>query len=142
MDPINELADAVVAAHNGGGFSQTFNAERRYLPEFTQKELATLRVIVVCREEDEERATRKQDFFDYSINVGVWKKIDMTTQVESDALMGLTREIRDFLRQNTLPNAPGATWLRCKRSFPYDRQSLEMKHVFAGVITVTYRTLR
>ena len=68
------LADAIVAELNAHAFSQSFTAERGYLPTFDLPDMGTLRVTVVPKEDEGGLDTRSSSAHEYAIDIGIQKE--------------------------------------------------------------------
>lgn len=143
-----EIADAVVAELNEAGPGQfdawpdDVAAVRAYLPKFELTEMATLHVTVVPGSWDTEMLDRSSDQNDYAVQIGVQKKIsDDSADGDVDDLMGLVREIADFLKRRRLPLAPDAVWIRTRNDPILVGEHLEELRQFTSVLTLTYREL-
>lgn len=139
MSVVTDIADAVVTSLNGGSFSQTFTASRKWTPKFSLPDLATLRVSVKPNTETVSKADREKDFFDIAIDVGVQRKVDSDSEIDDmDDLVG---EIIDHLRNQRLSNLNAAFLSITRDPVLYDAH-LEEHHAFTSIITVTYRVRR
>jgi len=95
------IADAVTAELNGNSFSQSFTAQRLYLPVFDLQGMSTLKVTVVPKGITSQSLDRSRDSFDYQIDVAIQKKV--ANEIATiDALMLLAEEIGDYFRTNPL----------------------------------------
>jgi hypothetical protein len=91
---IIELADSVTAALNAATFSQSFTAERLYLPRFEAEELEQLRVSVVPAGAEAINLARAQQQIEYTIVIVIAKRIT-AEPTAMDALIQLAEEIAD-----------------------------------------------
>jgi hypothetical protein len=139
---IIQIADALVAELNAGTFSQTFTAERAYVPRFNLEEMAELRVTVVPKGVEITGGTRAKSVHDYRIDIGVQKKLDSDDLAGVDALMAFVEEIADYLRFRRLEGAPEAHWLGIENGPIYVTGHLHEMRLFTSVLTVTYRVMR
>lgn len=140
MPDVITIADALVLKLNGGTFSQSFTATRTVLPIFELKELGEIKVTVVPRSVESSIITRVSDQDDYSIDIGIQKKLTADFESEIVALIGLVTEIKDFLRLGHLQiGSTFAKWLSTKIDPVYSREHIAGDNVFTSVITVTYR---
>jgi len=142
MSILVDIADALVADLNGHEFTQAFTAVRRYLPHYTLEELATLRVTVVPVSISESLADRSRVRGEYTMEVGVEKKIAQEADV--DSLLALLEEITDHVRMGRLALAGGETafWIRTEVEPAFAPEHLEELRAFTGVIAATYRVVR
>lgn len=136
-----DIAEAIVAQLNGGTFSQPFTAVRKYAPVFDLAEMDTLHVTVVPHADTETRFDRDTFQEDYSIDIGVQKRVDMT-EAALDAMVLLTQEIKDFLRTTPLAGCPAARFLRIEHDPLFSRKHLTELRQFTSVPVVTYRVWR
>jgi hypothetical protein len=142
-----KVADAVVQSLNAASFSQSFTAERYYLPEFDLTEMDTLHVSVVPAELDEEIADRSRDRAEYKIHVAVQKRVakqDGTGLDNSaiDALMRLVEEIDDLFRHKPLTGCEEAHWIKTENKPIYDPRHLKEHNQFTSLLAFTYRMVR
>lgn len=142
MAVITDIADAVVASLNSGSFSQPFIAQRRYQPSFELPEMQTLQVSVVPKSVSITKATRESGYFDFAIDIGVQKKVNLEALAEIDALMTLMDEIADHLRLTRLDGVPQAAWLTIGHEPIFAPEHLDQLRQFTSVLTVTYRVAR
>lgn len=138
MSLLVEIADAVVASLAGGNFSQPFEAKRLHQPAFELTELDQLRVSVVPRSVTVTNISRSGSAFDCAVDVGVQKKVDAGDLPQVDALLDLTEEIVEHLRQKRLPEMPEAAFVSIKWEPVIASEHLDQLRVFTSVITVTY----
>ena len=139
MADIITVADAVTTELNTGSFSVPVTAVRNLLPEFDLAELADLKVTVVPKSAEMTPFSREYTQYDYSIDIGLQKKLSENVETELPTLLALADEIVTFLRKRILASLPHATWLRCSNDPVYSREHLAQSRVFTSVITVTYR---
>jgi hypothetical protein len=140
MAVIVEIADAVVAELNDTEFSQTFEAERSYLPRFDLAEMKELHVTVVPNGVTILPGNRAHNQHDYQVDVAVQKKV--ATDEELDALMGVVGEIADHFRLKRLASFPSAVWAKTENEPIYAPDHLEQLHQFTSVLTMTFRVMR
>lgn len=147
MAVVIEIADAVVAALNGATLSQSFTAERLYLPEFDLPTMDTLHVSVVPAELDEELADRTRDRAEYKIHVAVQKRVSkpdvsgLNTQA-IDGLMQLVEEIGDLFRHKRLAGFEEAHWVKTENRPIYDPKHLKEHSQFTSLLVLTFRVTR
>ena len=140
MAVIVDIAEAVKDELNAGSFSQPFTSERAYQPTFKLEEMQTLHVTVVPKGVTTAAATRSEDQYEYSIDIGIQKKFQ--EQSELDGLMALVEEIADFLKRRTLSSCPEAVWVSNENTPIFAREHLDELRQFTSVLTVSYRVLR
>jgi len=142
MATIINIADAVVAELNGGSFSQSFSAERHYVPLFELKDMKQLRVTVVPKGLSVGAHSRSQNLVDYQVDVAVQKKFATGDAAELDPLMTLVEEIADFFRLRRLTAYPGAAWVKTENAPVYAQEHYDELRQFTSVITFTFRVGR
>jgi len=146
MSAIIPITDAVVAALNGGTFSQPFTAIRLYVPNFDLKDMKDLHVSVVPRGVELSTASRSLLQHDVQIDVAVQKKLPADTadtagdQAAIDELMGLVQEIADFLRE--IGSFGDALWVKTENKPVYSSEHLSQLRQFTSLLTLTLRMLR
>ena len=142
MDPspvICQIADAVVAELNTGGFNQAFTAQRAYAPVFDLGEMKDLHVTVVTRAASVERLDRTLRQFDYSIDVAVQKKLSTGGNAEIDTLMFLAEQIADRFQGKRLSQFNAASCLRVENDPIYSPDHLRDLRQFTSVLTLVFR---
>jgi hypothetical protein len=135
------IADAVTAELNGNTFTQTFTAQRLYLPVFDLQSMAELKVTVVPKGITSSSLDRSRDNFDYQIDVAVQKKVNSQIEV-IDSLMRLVEEIGDYFRSNPLSSYPGARCTNVENTPVYAQDHLQELRQFTSVLTLTFRLWR
>ena len=135
------IADAVTAELNGNTFTQTFTAQRLYLPVFDLQSMSELKVTVVPKGITSSSLDRSRDNFDYQIDIAVQKKV--ANQIEAiDLLMRLVEEIGDYFRSNPLASYPGARCTNVENTPVYAQEHLQELRQFTSVLTLTFRLWR
>jgi len=137
-----EIADAVAAELNDASFDPPFTAVRAYVPTYDLTELADVKVTVVPRSLTLAGGTRSKDAFEAVINVGVQQKVDTSDAPTLDALMGLTQEILDYLRNKRLDDLPEVLSISAEIAVAVSPEMLVEKRVFCSVLSFTYRVYR
>ena len=137
---IIELADAIVAELNAHAFSQSFTAERGYLPTFDLPDMGTLRVTVVPKEDEGGLDTRSSSAHEYAIDIGIQKKPEKIDNDNLDPLMLLAQEIADFFMFGKRPGK--ATAISPKVRVLYLQEHLQKLRQFTSVVTLTFRGWR
>jgi hypothetical protein len=135
------IADAVVTELNNHSFAQAFTAVRRYRPQFTLKELKTLRVAVAPRSRTTTAPERGSYIErDHEIDIGVMAKLD-APETDADAYMDLVQEIETYMRLTALSQETDAVWQESVMRVPYDPDRFDEERAFLCVLTLTYRTV-
>jgi len=145
-----DIADAIVnelnTASAGGSFSQTFEAQRHYLPVFDLAEMKDLHVTVVPKGVAIQSIGRDRNQHDVQIDVAVQKKHatqpDQSPNDELDPLMTLVEEIADFFRLRRLQDVANAVWVRTEHAPVYAPEHMEQMRQFTSVITFTFRVIK
>lgn len=136
-----EIADAVVAELNAAAFSQPFTAQRVYVPNFSAQELTTLKVVIVPRGEEGSIANRSATQHEYTVDIGILKKVAQPTPDQIDPLMLLAQEIGDYFRFRTLSGRT-ERWLKTEVRTPYSPEHVEQQRQFLAVLSLTFTGLR
>ncbi len=144
------LADAVVAALNVTGLSQSFTAVRSYVPVHKAEDMETLEVTVVARELSLASQSRGSDDFTYAVDVGVQKRVGTGNLsaaeilAATDPLVLLCEEILDRFRGQNLTGAAGEDFKYAGAACPlvYSPEHMDQHRVFTSVLTLTYRQAR
>lgn len=141
MSIVVGLSDAVVSDLNAASFSQSFTAERHYLPLYDLKALKTLRVTVVPSGNAIEARARRTAQHDVAIDIAIQQKVAGTDNAAIDPLMTLTEEIADHFRFKRLAS-PDAMWVKTENEPVYAQEHLDQYRVFTSLLTLTFRQLR
>lgn len=148
------IADAVAAALNAASLSLSFVAVRSYVPVFHKEdregpdELAALTVCVVARELSMVTLSRRDDDFDYVVDVGVFKRIgsgDMTNdQVNAacDPLMRFVEELADLIRSEAVRASLPARFMGLANVPIYDPVKLDDERLFASLLSLSFKEAR
>ena len=145
MSVLTDIASAVAAELNAappGTFEPTFTAQRAYLPVFDLKDMADLHVTVVPKGVVIQSASRAVSQYDYSVDIGVQKKLAVTAPSEIDPLMALVERIADFFRQRRLSACPSAAWVKTEHTHLYAQEHMNELRQFTSVLTLTFRVMR
>lgn len=143
MSKITDIADAVVTALNSGTFSQTFTAQRLYLPVYDLPDMETLRVAVVPRGLTREIFGRDSTKVDYIIDVAIQQKPASLDNATLDALTGFVQEVADSFDRATVNFEGGrATCIQIDNQPIYAPDHLETFHQFTSVLSLTFRRLQ
>lgn len=136
-----DIADAVTAALNAATLSQSFVAERAYVPVFELPDLVDLRVTVVPVELTFAALTRASDDFDYVVDVGITRRCE-PTPAAADPLMILVQEILDLFRGKRLAGYTDAKCVAGGNRPIYDATMMDTERVFMSVVNLTFRMAR
>lgn len=93
---IATIADYVVQELNSLSWSQSFTAERRYIAEYTDKQLETLKVIVIAGLDTPALLSRGILNHTHVVYVTIQKRVDPTVTADIDALAYLGEEITKY----------------------------------------------
>ena len=138
MSIATQVAQAVVHELAGHEFSQPFEPKMLVLPDFTTAELEILRVTVVPRTLEVNRATRSSSQYTVGIDIGIQKRISGTPE-ETVATMGaLVDEIAAFLKSRDLSQLPAAQWHSLVNEPLYVPEHLTQKRAFTSVLSLKY----
>jgi len=137
------IADAIAASMNAQTFMPPVTAVRSHLPVFDLGQVGdALQVSVVARSVAVTGASRSTNFFDFSTDIGVQKRVDPNDPSQIDALLDLVEQIGDHLRLQRLDTFPDAQWLASEHDPVLAAEHLERLSVFTSVLTVTHRVTR
>jgi hypothetical protein len=141
-----QIADAVVNELNAHAFSQPFTAVRAYLPEYKLEDMGELHVTVVPAEFLAEPSDRSRDREEHKLHVAIQQRFKPEDGVvplaNLDGLIGLSEEIRDFLRNQPLTDRPGARRIKTENKPIYDPKHLAEFNQFTGLLAFTYQMVR
>lgn len=138
---IVQLAEAVVADLNAATFSQSFTAQRSYLPRWKLEELATIRVTVVPKDDVGERASRAQWQEDYQLDVAIQQRLGANETAQMDALVLLGQELADYFKSRN-PAGDLATLVAVAFAPLFDPDHLEKHKTLTTVLNLTFRGWR
>lgn len=137
---IVNLAEAVVVELNGASFSQPFTASRHYVPKIDLKDAATLSVLVAPSGFSTAIASRANDDEEFTIDIGVLKRLTAEGNDELDPLMLLVEEIKDHFRRKSIAN-PAAVCTEITNDPIFDIESLDQKRQFASVLNLKFTAI-
>lgn len=137
-----QIADALVAGLLAATFSLQVEPKRVYNPSFDRAKAGELKVSVVPVGEAHELADRNSTMHEYAIKIDVRKAIDPQQPEETDLLLKLTEEIKDYLRKLSLATTPAANWKRTENEPLYDEDELAENHQFQTEIIATFTSKR
>jgi hypothetical protein len=146
---IVEIADAVVDTLNDATLSQSFTAVRAYVPVYARQdtegadELADLLVTVVPRSTTLAMLSRRDDDFDYVVDIGIQQRVEVTNAVV-DARMLLAEEVLDLFRGKrlVLVYSDDPLCVAAANDPIYAPDHLDQHRVFTSVVSLTYRLAR
>jgi hypothetical protein len=136
-----DLADAVLAAIQGNGWSMPLSASRKFVPNYDLRDLDGLVVTVVPRSVGTTNAARSLLGNEIAIDVAIQRKVSSAAPEQIDPLMDIVQEVFDFLTRLKL-TGQSAAWLRIANQPIYAPEHLSEKRLFTSVITVTYIVYR
>jgi hypothetical protein len=138
---IIDIADAVTTVLNAATLSQSFTAERSYLPLPDLVDLDTLQVFVVPESLTSNLLDRTpKSINDYVINIGIQKRLE-PSNAACDPYMQLMEEIGDLFLGKTVTYRT-ATTARCitAENRPiFVQKMLDERHTFGSVVALTFR---
>lgn len=133
-----ETADAIVADLNGATWSETFTAERRYLPFLTVEDMGgDVHVSVILKGKDYSILSRSTSERDIKISVAVQYKYTDETNTELDPMMELAESIADFFEKRKLSN--GARCIKVDHDPITLPQHMMENRIFTSIIDLTIR---
>jgi hypothetical protein len=133
--------------------SQSFTAIRAYVPTFGKQdsdadEFAELRVTVVAAELTMATLSRRDDDFDYVVDVAIQKRIDREAiedadfNAEVDPLMLLAEEVMDLFRGKRLTGYETALCVAAANRPIFAPEHLDEQRLFTSLIRLTFRVAR
>lgn len=137
------LADALVAMLNAPApfvFSQSFNAERRWLPYFDLPDLKTIRVSVVPREDKGKKLTRNSWQHDTPIDIAIQQKLPDYDVAAMDAGVLLAEEINTFF-ETYRPATPEKLVQTTVQALVVN-ELLKKNNIFSSVVTLDFMAER
>lgn len=134
-----DITDAVVAALNGGTWSQSFTAVRVAVPGFTLPELAELKVAVASRSSEPKPLTRSSFVTVVDVEIAVLKKLDGIAASDIAPYVRLVDEIVRHFRGVRLAGYPNALPIVTRPDPLYDEAALETKRSFISVATIQFK---
>lgn len=137
-----QIADAVVAELNAASLSQTFTAERAYVPVHELTAAAGLKVTVVPEGYSVSPVDLARHAFDCHVEVTVQQRADPPTNGAVDPLLLLAQEVIDLFLGRRLESFPAARCIGVTRQPAYDRNDLETLRTFAAVVPLVFRVTR
>ena len=138
MSLSTQIAHAVVFELAHHEFSQQFDPKMLVLPSFESAELEVLRVSVVPRTLEIERATRASSKYTVGIDVGVQKRIKGTPEETVSEMGTLVDEMAAFLKEVELTQFPAAQWISLENDPLFDPEHLLQKRTFTSVLSLRY----
>lgn len=141
MSQITDAVDAVVSLLNAHSFSKAFTAVKSYQPDYTMKNLATLKVTVTPRAIAVETISRGKFLNSIQIDVAVQQKPAQLANTDLEALLDLVGEIVTYLSNRDLATTPACYWTRTENDPIYAPEHLTEFRSFTSVITLTYKVV-
>jgi hypothetical protein len=139
------LLPALNAAAAGEEFTQTFTAQRGYLPNFQLKDVAALRVIVVPRGQTFEQNDETGWSREIAIDVGFLRKLPgrpietgFEDNADIDGLMQLVTDVADWLLD---VEVLGFQVSNVENDPIYDPEHMREWRQFTSVVTVTLEAI-
>lgn len=142
MSLVTDIAKAVVTHLNAADFETNFQAVFAVRPEYKLAGLDELKVVVVPKSLQVERASRAVTQYTVSVDIGVLQRIGNVSpeQAVTDCGM-LVDEIIDFLASGELSAVPEATFRDIINEPIYSPEHLGSDRTFCSVLTVRYTLL-
>src|SRR5687767_7795061 len=105
---ITDIAALVTTLLNGATLSQSFEAERVYVPSFdvaTMGSSIKLFVLALDSSVNLDDGTREENPYRYGVTVAIYRQVSsdadgQTSVTAADAMMQFAEEVGDFLRTN------------------------------------------
>lgn len=149
---VADISAAVCAMIQTGidaeAFSMEFTLRRLYLPKVELKDLGTLTVTVVAKNDVRTPFTRAKRQRDIRIDVAVQKRLTndpassaAAALAELDGLMGFVEELTDLFDEGTAVTGVADAYLINIANDPiYDPAHLNEHKAFSSLITLTIKT--
>ena len=139
MSLSTDIAKAVVAALNKQEFEPKFTAVFSVKPGYELAELDTLRVIVVPKTVEIEKASRASTKYTVAVDVGVMQRIgNLSPEGAVEKLGELVDEIAYFLSENSLDGFQTVSFSGITNDPIYVPEYLTANRTFTSVLTVKY----
>jgi len=140
MSIVTRIAKAVAAELNRKDeFSVPFDAVFSVKPGYELSELDTIRVIVVPKTLEIERASRSSSKYTVTVDVGIMQRLGKMTPEEAVETLGdLVDEIANFLSDKQLDDFPEATFTEIDNNPVYVPEYLTQNRTFMSVLSVKY----
>ena len=140
MSIVTQMAKAVVAELNRENeFSVPFEATFSVKPNYELVNLDTIRVVVVPKTLEIERASRSSFKYIVTVDVGIMQRLGKLTPEEAVETLGdLVDEIADFLTDQQLDDFPEATFTEIANDPVYVPEYLTQNRTFMSVLSVKY----
>ena len=140
MSVITDIADAVVTSLNGGAFSLPFKSTRAYVPITELKNLKSLTVFVVPKDQEITLLDRKKTDHEIRLDIGIHQKVSSSDNSELDPLFALVDEIIDFITDTRVFG--DGIWLETENNPIYSPDHLIEMRVFTSLITITLKYVK
>lgn len=134
------IADRVKDLLNARKWSQSFVAERHYIPRYDPNSLSTLEVAVVPSPDGIviSGSSRNEDREDHSIEISVQAHFDEDTNAVLDPYVLLLEEFADFFRREVLLESGPKTICRDVAYRPvWSPEHHKRFSIYTGVVTLT-----
>jgi hypothetical protein len=144
MSTAIDAADAVKTVLNAAaGSPAAYAAIRVYVPAFTLEECKTLRVAVMPHTDAWILASRNQYENNLAVDVGVYKLVTGNPATEEanpeiDALVTQTKTLARLFGPGKIVSS-SLKWIETLNDPVYDRDRLRSEHIFASLITLTFK---
>jgi hypothetical protein len=139
MSKIQQVADAVVSELNGQTFSQSFTAEKKFLPVYELKDLEKLQVTAVPKAQSFMRLNRGQISTEVQVDIGIQKRIENDTEIEN--LLELAEEFAIFFNSRQMESFSKAVCSNVKNEPIYALEHLEEYRQFTGILTLSFKVM-
>lgn len=146
---IDRIADAVLAVVQGATLSLTVTAAAASAPIFDLEDLETVRVSVVPVGVGEEIADRTRDQCEYRLQLILQRRVPLegVTGLDETKLRvcrKVLEELDDLFRHGVLEESGErlAAWNHSEIVTINDPKHLHEKHLYTGVLTLTFLVLR
>lgn len=137
-----ETAKAVYELLTSMTIAGEVNIVRAHLPAADVSELQKTRITVAARGQAITPGSRRDDYYDVSIDVAVQKAVARNDVDQIDAILEIAQAVMDFLAHHNLGGSLAAKYIAMANDPAYSVEHLHELGVLTTVITATYRVAR
>jgi hypothetical protein len=137
MSDILEVADAIVTELNTEVWTPTFTAVRLFLPIFDLKQMNTLHVSVVPKDQKTDRLSRTAVMQTFGLDVGIQKRFSIEESSEIENLVILVNQIVTFFQGRKLASVANSTVLASDPNPIYAQEHMSNFRQFTSVVNLS-----
>ncbi len=145
MSHLLNIADQVVSVINAapdGTFGLSFTAQRRFVPRYSGKDLASVAVDVIPLDDASSLASRSSWQHDYPIGIVIQQRMGTDEEAQAAALLTLAETIDAYLKATTLATTKHVTLMESSYPRLFDPDRIENNKTYYTVLRLTYRGWR